>query len=79
MSDGSPHVLSEYLRLASAAGLVELSRRSLRRAIARGELSAFRPSGSPRGVLLLRRRDLIAWVEGARVETLRDTRAMRVR
>lgn len=67
MVNASPPLPSDYLPLPKASRLTGLSRRSLRRAIASGHLRAFRPMQSVRGMLLIRRRDLVDWIEGSKV------------
>lgn len=57
-----------YLPLTAAASFAGLSVKSLRRAIAAGRLRGFRPTGGSRGMILLARRDLVAWIEGAVIE-----------
>lgn len=79
---GVPHreereSLDGYTALAKASAFSGLSVRTLRRAISSGRLLAFRPSGAARGLILLRRRDVVAWIESATIETGPLTRARR--
>ncbi len=60
-------VSTEFLRLSSASKISDVSARSLRRAIASGSLQAFRPGSAPRGLILVRRSDLIRWIEAGRI------------
>ena len=53
----------EYLQLAGAAALVSVSKTTLRRAIAAGTLPAWLTSSSRTRRVLIRRGDLLAWVE----------------
>lgn len=68
----------EFCKLGAASTISSLSRRTISRAIARGDLPAFRPTGAPRGLLLVRRRDLFRWLEGSPIEaTARNGRRAR--
>jgi len=61
--------LDGYTPLAKASAFSGLSVRTIRRAISSRRLLAFRPSGAARGLILLRRRDVVAWIESATIET----------
>jgi hypothetical protein len=58
----------EFFRLGRASQLADVSVRTVRRAIEMGLLRAFRPTGASRGVLLVRRRDVIDWVERSAIK-----------
>ena len=67
----------EYLQLADAARLVSLSKTTLRRAVAAGHLPARVMSlapGSRTRRVLIRRADLLAWVERAFAPASRSRR-----
>jgi excisionase family DNA binding protein len=70
-SRANHQIKPEFFSLAGASAYVGggLSIRSLRRLISQGRLPAFRPGG-PGGKILVRRADLAALVEGARVSTI---------
>lgn len=57
----------KYLTLAQAAAYVGLSVTTLRRLIRRGVLSAYKPGG---GRILVKREELDAWVEDAKLPNL---------
>lgn len=68
--DGHNGAEGYYIQLSDASTISGLSIKTLRRAISAGRLRGFRPTGSSRGVILLSRRDVIAWVEGSAIETM---------
>ena len=57
----------DFIGLRKAADLVGLSARTLRRAVLRGKISGFRPNGG-RGVILVRYRDVLTWIERGRID-----------
>ena len=68
-----------YVSLSHASAFSDVSVKTLRRAISSGYLPAFRPSRASRGLILLLRRDLVAWIEGSTVETQMGARPGRKR
>lgn len=70
--DDGPGRQDGYVPLSVAAAFSGLSVKTLRRAISSGYLPAFRPSRASRGLILLLRRDLVAWIEGSTVEQKAD-------
>ncbi len=57
-----------FLTLRMASDVVSLSARTLRRAIDTGRLKAYRPNDG-RGVILVRRTDLLRYVESRPVDS----------
>ena len=71
-STSSPRGPSDYLKLTGASALCgDLSPKTIRRAIASGALRAFRPTGSQRGLILLKRSDVIRWIESSAINPVR--------
>lgn len=57
--------MSRYLTLTDAVEIVPVAPITLRRAIKRGDLPAFKPAGK----LLIRQDHLETWIEGRQVDT----------
>lgn len=57
-----------YIPLFAASVFSGISTKTIRRAIAAGRLRAFRPSGGSRAMILISRRELIAWIESSVID-----------
>jgi hypothetical protein len=68
--NGGP-VGTEYVTMKGAETISSVSDRLIMSAITAGKLPAFRPSGAVRGMILIKRADLRAWIEAGRITPMK--------
>jgi len=58
---------SQFVTLRAGSAISGVSSKTLRRAALSRRLPAFRPNGGSRGMILLKRSDLVNWIEASRI------------
>jgi excisionase family DNA binding protein len=64
--------MSDYVTVREAADRLRISERTLRKYLKGGEVPHYRPTGKPKGKILLRWTDVEAWLEHHRVRLQQD-------